>query len=76
MKRARFMDELMAEVIRYGGLPVRRCDAYSHALAALLTRTNDRRAAARAAEWFAFGARTLPIDAVPLTPEELEALDL
>jgi hypothetical protein len=75
-------DELMAEVILYGGLPVRRCDVYADALARLRThigRDNGGRPVTekdchREAERFAFGLQTVTIDAVPLSREELEQL--
>ena len=63
-KRKRFLDEMIAEVILYGGLPCRRSDVYRDALA----RTGNMRAADR----FAFLPKA--IDAVPLTRAELEAL--
>lgn len=63
-KRQRFLDEMMAEVILYGGLPCRRSDVYRDALA----RTGSMRAADR----FAFLPKA--IDAEPITREQLEAL--
>jgi hypothetical protein len=65
MARSRFMDELMNEVIRYGGLPVRRYDVYRDALA----RTGNDQAAQR----FAFLPRAIE-GVEPISREELEAL--
>lgn len=64
MTRRRVLDEIMHEVILYGGLPVRRGDVYVDALA--------RTGSTWAADRFAF----LPpaIDAEPLTKEQLDAL--
>lgn len=83
-RRRTIVDEVMEEIIIYGGLPVRRGDAYTHALRTLRTRIGDDNGgrpiteadARRGAEMFAFGYQTrlAPADAVPLTLEELEAL--
>lgn len=80
MRGRRFMDELMAEVILYGGLPVRRSDAYDDALKRITSRWEGqgigRDRMRRAAELYAFGpnVRRAPADWQPLTTEELEAL--
>ena len=66
MRRTTFMDELMGETILYGGLPVRRADAYEDAL--------SRTGSAWAAELFAFGPRAAAVDAEPLTREQLRRL--
>lgn len=66
MRARRFLDELMAEVILYGGLPARRGDVYRDAFA----RTGDWRIADR----YAFGPRATIVDLVPLTREQLAAL--
>ena len=68
MVKRNLVREFVDEVILYGGLPVRRRDVYDDALA--------RTGSTRAADLFAFGFRTrlAPVDAVPLTREELEAL--
>ena len=65
---ARFMDELMAEKISYGGLVASRINAYRHALSCLLSRHDcpSRQAAERGADWFAFGPR-----AVVLSDDEI-----
>ena len=67
MRRRTLIDELMAEVILYGGLPVRRADAYEDAL----MRTGSH----KLADAYAFGPRAKAIDAEPLTVEQLAALD-
>jgi len=82
MARRRFMDELMAEVILYGGLPVSRGDVYEDALTRLRIRIGDdnggrpitEQDCQRGAEQFAFGVRTKIVDAVPLSCEELKRL--
>lgn len=68
MKRKRIMDELMDEVILYGGLPVQRADAYDDAF--------ERTGSHKAADMFAFGLQTKLASAgyEPLTRIELEAL--
>lgn len=72
--RTRFIDELMAEVILYGGLPVRRCDVYDHALKVARTYDVTKEQAYRAAELYAFGPRARAVDMAPLTAAELEAI--
>lgn len=73
-KRTKFMDDLMNEVINYGGVAAKRCDVYQHALDACLSRLGpkepdrDKRAKA-VADLFAFGPR-----AEALTPEEASKL--
>lgn len=65
MKRT-VVDDMMSEVILYGGLPVRRYDVYRDVLA----RTGSK----WAADMFAFSPRTRVANAIPLTAEELAAL--
>ena len=65
----RFINELMAEMIKYGGMAATREEVYADALKVCGTRTNDPCQAARAADLFAFGPRT-----VVLTQEEIAAL--
>ena len=64
----RFMDELMAEKISYGGLVASRIDAYRHALSCCLSRPDcpSRRDAEKVADMFAFGPR-----AVALSDDEI-----
>ena len=64
-----FVDRFMAETIYYGGMAATRKEVYVHALTVCRTRTENPRQAARAADMFAFGPRT-----VVLTPEEAAAL--
>jgi hypothetical protein len=59
----------MAEMIRYGGMAATREEVYADALRVCGTRTDNPRQAARAADMFAFGPRT-----VVLTPQEAAAL--
>ena len=66
MRQRGIVDELMTEVILYGGLPVRRIDAYEDAL--------NRTGSIWAAELFAFGLRAKTVDAKPLTREQLRSL--
>jgi len=78
------INDLMNEVILYGGLPVRRADVYAHALKTLQTyigadnggRPVTPQDARRGADAFAFGFNTksAPPGAVPLTREELDDL--
>lgn len=65
-RKPTFVDEMMNEVISYGGLPVRRHHVYQD----VLKRTGSK----WAADLFAFGPRARAIEAEPITLEELEAL--
>ena len=65
----RFIDQLMAEMINYGGMAATREEVYADALKVCRTRTDNPRQAARAADMFAFGPRT-----VVLTPEQVAAM--
>lgn len=60
------IDALMNETILYGGIPLRRSDAYTDALWA--TKSH------RAAEEFAFGFRTRPTTEEPWTLEKFRRL--
>lgn len=75
-RRRSIVTDLMHEVILYGGLPVRRCDVYDHALRTLRTHIGvtegaTEQACQRAADRFAFGQQTRRVNAEPLTAAEL-----
>ena len=59
-----FMDELMAEIINYGGVAVPRSFAYKHALRVT--------GSEKCADWFAFGG--IVCNAKQLTPGEAARL--
>ena len=54
----RFLTELMAERILYGGLVATRAEVYDDALEIVSTHDVSDKRARRAAEMFAFGPRT------------------
>ena len=64
-----FIKQFMAETIYYGGMAATRKEVYADALKVCRTLTDNLRQAARAADMFAFGPRT-----VVLTPQEVAAL--
>lgn len=84
MKRRTVVDEMMAEVIIYGGLPVRRYDVYRDALKRARTRIGDdnggrpitEKDCRKVADMFAFSfnTRLAPANSTPLSREELEQL--
>ena len=69
--RTKFMDELMNEVVCYGGMAATRHEVYRHALAACLSDPDcpSESAARKAADRFAFGPQ-----AVTLSAEQAAAL--
>jgi len=66
MKGRDIVNNLMNETIRYGGLPLRRCDVYRDAL--------DRTGSHQAADMFAFGINKPAIDATPLSYDDFRAI--
>ena len=65
---SKFMDEMMAEMICYGGQAATRAEAYEHALSCMAD-APTKMDADRAAQMFAFGPR-----AITLTPEQAARL--
>lgn len=50
-KRRNIVDEVMNEIINYGGIAARRGDAYLHALACAKAKGADKRSAPRCADY-------------------------
>lgn len=66
-KRKTIVDNLMAEVISYGGIAATRIQAYEHALACCMSRLegepDQERRARLGADQFAFGSRAKALSA-------------
>jgi hypothetical protein len=65
----KFLDELMSEMIQYGGMAATRAEAYQWSFDCAISKGADRSTADRCAQQSAFGLRT-----VTLTSQEVSAL--